>query len=98
MIDDHKTDSIGTRRRMEMFRGRTRRIVLAAVIASAVLAGACSNGRSTSSATQSTLVNVQKQRTLRAGIRFDNPPHSFIDSNGNWVGFDVDIADALARQ
>src|SRR5438132_5686936 len=81
-----------------LFRARPRRVVLAAVVATAVLAGACSSGRSSSSATQSTLVNIQKQRVLRAGIRFDNPPHSFIDSNGNWVGFDVDIADALARQ
>src|SRR5688500_6285370 len=39
----------------------------------------------------------EQQATLRAGIRFDNPPHSFIDSRGNWVGFDIDIAEALAK-
>ena len=29
-------------------------------------------------------------------VRFDNPPHSFIDEDGNWVGVDGDIAEALA--
>jgi polar amino acid transport system substrate-binding protein len=46
----------------------------------------------------STLAQVQKADTLRAGIRFDNPPHSFIGKNGAWQGFDIDIAEALAKQ
>ena len=46
----------------------------------------------------STLAQVQKSDTLRAGIRFDNPPHSFIAENGEWQGFDIDIAEALAKQ
>jgi polar amino acid transport system substrate-binding protein len=41
---------------------------------------------------------VKERGVLRAGIRFDNPPHSFINEEGDWVGFDVDIAEALARE
>ncbi len=46
----------------------------------------------------STLDAVKQRGVLRAGIRFDNPPHSFIDERGRWVGFDVDIANAVAEQ
>ena len=35
---------------------------------------------------------------MRAGIRTDNPPHGFITHDGNWVGFDVDIAEAVAKE
>lgn len=41
---------------------------------------------------------VKERGVLRAGIRFDNPPHSFINEEGDWVGFDVDIAEALAKE
>jgi polar amino acid transport system substrate-binding protein len=46
----------------------------------------------------SVLDEIEQRGVLRAGIRFDNPPHSFIDEKGNWVGFDVDIAEALAQE
>jgi polar amino acid transport system substrate-binding protein len=46
-----------------------------------------------------TLLDVVKKRgVVRAGIRFDNPPHSFIDERGRWMGFDVEIAEAVAKQ
>ncbi|MCI0394548.1 MAG: transporter substrate-binding domain-containing protein [Chloroflexi bacterium] len=35
---------------------------------------------------------------VRVGIRFDNPPLSFVDESGAWVGFDVDLANALAGE
>jgi polar amino acid transport system substrate-binding protein len=41
---------------------------------------------------------MKERGVLRAGIRFDNPPHSFITEDGDWVGFDVDIAGALAKE
>lgn len=44
------------------------------------------------------LQEIKSRGTLIAGIRRDNPPHSFIDGQGQWVGFDVDIAEALAKQ
>jgi polar amino acid transport system substrate-binding protein len=46
----------------------------------------------------SVLDAVKKRGVVRAGIRFDNPPHSFIDNRGRWLGFDVDIAEAIAAQ
>ena len=49
-------------------------------------------------APQSTLDKVKAAGVVRVGIRFDNPPLSYIDSNGNWVGFDVDLADELAKR
>jgi polar amino acid transport system substrate-binding protein len=74
-------------------------LLLPAMLA-ALTAGACggddSNGGAAAKA--GTLTAVEKRGAVRAGIRFDNPPHSFIDDDGNWVGFDVDIAEAVARQ
>jgi polar amino acid transport system substrate-binding protein len=49
-------------------------------------------------AQESLLTAVQKRGVLRAGIRFDNPPHSYLDEKGAWVGFDVEIAEALAKE
>lgn len=46
---------------------------------------------------ESVLDRVIEKKRLVAGIRRDNPPHSFIDKKGNWVGFDVDIARAVAE-
>ena len=42
------------------------------------------------------LAEIVERGVLKAGIRQDNPPHSFIDSSGSWVGFDVDMAQAIA--
>jgi polar amino acid transport system substrate-binding protein len=49
-------------------------------------------------AQESTFDAVKKRGVLRAGIRFDNPPHSYLDEKGRWLGFDVEIAEALARE
>lgn len=59
-------------------------------------------GSSAASAKQtqftSTLDKVQSEGVVRVGIRFDNPPLSYIDEDGNWVGFDVDLANELAQR
>ena len=47
---------------------------------------------------KSVLESVKERGVLRAGIRTDNPPHGFITQEGNWVGFDVDIAEAVAKE
>jgi polar amino acid transport system substrate-binding protein len=44
----------------------------------------------------STLDRVTEAGSVRIGVRNDNPPLSFIDGSGTWVGFDVDLAQALA--
>lgn len=46
----------------------------------------------------STLDNVVEADTVRIGVRNDNPPLSFINDGGDWVGFDVDLANALAEE
>jgi len=55
---------------------------------------ACSDGDST----ESTLDQLKNQGVVRVGVRNDNPPMSFIDEDGEWVGFDVDLANAIAAQ
>jgi polar amino acid transport system substrate-binding protein len=41
---------------------------------------------------------VKKAGVVRVGTRVDNPPHSFYDAKGTWVGFDLDIATAIAKR
>jgi polar amino acid transport system substrate-binding protein len=74
--------------------------LLLLVILAAFTAGACGGDDSDggAAAKAGTLAAVEKRGVVRAGIRFDNPPHSFIADDGNWVGFDVDIAEAVAKQ
>ena len=47
---------------------------------------------------QSTLDKVKAAGVARVGIRFDNPPLSYIDAGGNWIGFDVDLGNELVRR
>ena len=46
----------------------------------------------------STGERVNESGIVRIGVRNDNPPLSFIDDAGEWVGFDVDLANAMADQ
>ena len=46
----------------------------------------------------STYDQVLDSGVVRIGVRNDNPPMSFLDETGAWVGFDVDLANALAAQ
>jgi polar amino acid transport system substrate-binding protein len=46
----------------------------------------------------STYDQVTENGTVRIGVRNDNPPMSFVDDNGDWVGFDIDLANAMAEQ
>lgn len=41
---------------------------------------------------------VQQEGTVRIGVRNDNPPMSFLDESGEWVGFDIDLANAIADE
>lgn len=60
----------------------------------AVLAAACSGGGTAESAYN----RVGERGAIRIGVRNDNPPMSFLAENGDWIGFDVDLAKALAGQ
>lgn len=73
--------------------------LISLLIIAILLATACAPGPAPVSATtSSTLDKAQKEGVARVGIRFDNPPLSFIDDEGNWVGFDVDLAQALTKE
>ena len=68
------------------------------VLVLAVLLVAGCGTSAISARTESKLDQVRENGQVRVGIRFDNPPLSFIDGDGNWVGFDVDLAKALVEQ
>jgi polar amino acid transport system substrate-binding protein len=58
--------------------------------------GAAPAGQDTDPSATGTLARVQRDGLVRVGIRFDFPPISYIDAAGEWVGFDVDLAQAMA--
>ncbi|MBC8504453.1 MAG: transporter substrate-binding domain-containing protein [Anaerolineales bacterium] len=63
----------------------------------AFIASACA-GINNQDPNTSTFEQVAKNGTVRVGVRFDNPPLSFITEDGQWVGFDVDLANALVDE
>ncbi|MDD1794228.1 transporter substrate-binding domain-containing protein [Enterovibrio makurazakiensis] len=62
----------------------------------AVLIGAFTSAQAQENT--SVIDRVKDRGELVVGIRQDNPPHSFINEQGDWVGFDVDIANAVAEK
>jgi polar amino acid transport system substrate-binding protein len=52
----------------------------------------------TTAASTSLLSTIKARHVVRVGIRYDDPPHSFLNPQGQVVGFDVDIAKAVARE
>nr|5TUJ_C Chain C, Ancestral protein CDT-Anc1 [unidentified] len=46
----------------------------------------------------STLDEIMKRGTLRVGTDADYKPFSFKDKNGQYTGFDIDLAKALAKE
>ena len=55
-------------------------------------------GCSTSTGVASVVELAAESGVIRIGVRNDNPPMSFIDGQGAWVGFDIDLATALADE
>src|SRR5512135_1945256 len=45
-----------------------------------------------------TLQDVKTRGKLIAGVKTDFPPFGFLDKNGNYQGFDIDIAKALSKE
>ena len=56
------------------------------------------DGAMAESAAGSTLDSVSEAGVVRIGVRNDNPPMSFTDEDGAWVGFDIDLAEAMADE
>lgn len=73
--------------------------VASALLLGLGMAAGCSSQAAPTDSSESVIASVRDNGVLRAGIRTDNPPHSFIDSeSGEWQGFDIDMAEALARE
>jgi polar amino acid transport system substrate-binding protein len=70
--------------------------------AAAIVAGAagCAESKAgkASPSTRSLLDEIKSRKTLRVGSRVDNPPHSSYNEQGSWVGFDNDVAAAIAER
>lgn len=47
---------------------------------------------------QSLAAEIMARGRVRIGVRNDNPPMSFVTEDGEWVGFDLDLAQAMAAQ
>jgi polar amino acid transport system substrate-binding protein len=78
-------------------RNGRRLFVLAALLVAALAGCSSAAGGQPTSSTKSLYTIVKSSGTLRVGVRPDDPPHSFLNSHGSFVGFDVDIAKAIAR-
>ena len=72
-----------------------KKILLFGVICASLVLAACSTPAAEQ---ESTLDRIQESGTVRVGVRNDNPPLSFINDAGDWVGFDVDLANAMADE
>jgi polar amino acid transport system substrate-binding protein len=72
---------------------------LLVALALALLAAACGDDDTSQDGVRAgTSATVDERGSVRIGVRNDNPPLSFIDDTGDWVGFDVDLANALADE
>jgi polar amino acid transport system substrate-binding protein len=74
----------------------TRGLIVSMLVTVLAIAG-CSGAKANSD-NSSLLDKIKKDGVVKVGSRVDNPPHSSFDSSGNWVGFDLDIAGAIAKQ
>lgn len=72
-------------------------VLIAMILVVGILLNACQLSQSATT-TESTRERVKREGKVRIGVRNDNPPLSFIDEDGNWVGFDVDLAAAMAAR
>ena len=73
--------------------------LLIVFLVAALLLSACQAIPMSPSGSVSSLADETAARgTVRIGVRNDNPPLSFVTEEGEWVGFDVDLAHAIAAQ
>lgn len=79
------------------------RLLLTIIMVILFVSGCSGGGQGAASSEEAapaggTLARVKQAGVIRAGIRFDFPPVSYIDDQGNWIGFDVDIAEEIGRR
>ena len=69
------------------------------LLVAALLLSACQAIPASPSGSVSSLAeDIAARGTVLIGVRNDNPPLSFVTEEGEWVGFDVDLAHAIAAQ
>ena len=71
------------------------RTFITILTAGSVVTSACSSDTDNA---DSTLARVEQSGVVRIGVRNDNPPMSFLDERGDWVGFDLDLAREIADE
>lgn len=72
-------------------------VLFLALLTAVALSGCSAASGQTSTQQQSLYSAVKSRGVLRVGVRPDDPPHSYLDPQGHLVGFDVDIATAIAK-
>ncbi len=75
---------------------RRKRTGILALIFLAMASSLSACGAAAAQSHESLYDTIKSQGVLRVGIRPDDPPHSFLDSQGKFAGFDVEIATAIA--
>lgn len=83
---------------MGTFLSRFTAFFCAAAVAAPLVFAACGSAAASQSSSSSLLNDVKQRGVLRVGIRIDDPPHGFVDAQGKWVGFDVDVANAISKR
>ena len=72
-------------------------LLLIVALALGASAGCAKSAKSTADPAASLLPTITQRGTINIGVRTDDPPHGYLDTTGKWVGFDIDIATALAQ-
>ena len=67
-------------------------LAMCSVMAGAVISG-CGEKKE-----ESVLDKVTKDGVIHVGTANNNPPMNFLDDDGNWTGFDVDLSNAIAEE
>ena len=72
-----------------------RRLLIQALAAGCTVVTALA---STLTASASTLDDVKARGKLIVGVRYDTAPYGYLDESGKVVGFDIDLAGAIAKR
>jgi polar amino acid transport system substrate-binding protein len=78
-------------------RGRSLLVSLASLVALLIVLPGC-GGAGQAASGGSLFDQIKKQGVVKVGFRPDHPPHSALDPQGQFAGFDVDIATAIAKR
>jgi len=63
-----------------------------------MIAGCGGSSETSGSKSQSVLERVEESKVLKVGFEGTYPPFNFVDDKKNYIGFDVDISNELAKR